>query len=165
MIEYILNPKSCGIATGLNIVADVDGAYEMFRQLSEVNANERFYKNEITEGKNSIRLHHYIQSFDPKQPITPEEAHKIGVEWAKKVFGNSRQVIVSTHIEKAHIHNHFAVAAFDFSGKRWHDNKHPKQLFADTAASKLITLSSSDKLNFVFTSVRKIRSVSITIRR
>jgi hypothetical protein len=104
-IEYILNPDSCGKATGLNIVADVDGAYEMFRQIYEKNADERFYKNEVTEGKNKIRLHHFIQSFDPKQPITPEEAHKIGVEWAKKVFGNSRQVIVSTHIEKAHIHN------------------------------------------------------------
>jgi hypothetical protein len=123
MIEYILNPKSCGIATGLNISTDVDRAYEMFRRIYENNAHERFYKNEVTEGKNHIRLHHYIQSFDPKQPITPEEAHKIGVEWAKKVFGNSRQVIVSTHIEKAHIHNHFAVAAFDFEGQRWHSNK------------------------------------------
>jgi hypothetical protein len=68
-------------------------------------------------------LHHYIQSFDPKQPITPEEAHKIGERWARRVFGYSHQVIISTHIDKGHIHNHFAVAAYDLRGKHWHSNK------------------------------------------
>jgi hypothetical protein len=88
-IEYILNPQSCCKATGLNIIEDVDRAYEMFRWVFEKNAGERFYKNEVTEGKDKIRLHHYIQSFDPKEKISPEDAHKIGEEWASKVFGNS----------------------------------------------------------------------------
>lgn len=68
------------------------------------------------------RLHHYIQSFKPSE-VTLEEAHKIGVEWAKKVFGENHQVLITTHIDKSHIHNHFAVTAFDLNGKQWYGNK------------------------------------------
>jgi hypothetical protein len=122
-IEYILNPKSCGIASGFNVPTVAADAYEMFRKVYEKYADERFYKRKLYDGNNKIRLHHYIQSFDPKQPITPEEAHKIGEKWARRVFGYSHQVIISTHIDKGHIHNHFAVAAYDLTGKHWHSNK------------------------------------------
>ena len=132
MVEYILNGEKndeMKYASGLNCSADPECAYEEFKNNFELFSGERFYKrsfdfqdDETVRNKEKIRLHHYIQSFAPGE-ITPEEAHKIGVEWAKRIFGDNRQVIISTHLDKGHIHNHFAVAAYDLYGKKWYDNK------------------------------------------
>lgn len=134
-IEYILNGDKNGdmkFATGLNCSVNPQSAYDEFRRTFEMNAKERFFKSEMDlknygseekpRFKEKVRIHHYIQSFDPKENVTPEEAHKIGLEWAKKTFGENMQVIVSTHLDKGHIHNHFAVAAYDLDGNKWYDN-------------------------------------------
>jgi len=47
----------------------------------------------------------------------------IGVEWAHKMFGENRPVIISTHVNTGHIHNHIAVCPYDTDGKRWLANK------------------------------------------
>ncbi|MBD5144776.1 MAG: relaxase/mobilization nuclease domain-containing protein [Ruminococcus sp.] len=113
------------LVTGLNCTADLDYAYNQFGNVFEKFAKERFCKKSINDknsGKEKIRLHHYIQSFKPDE-VFPEEAHKIGVEWARKVFGENHQVLVTTHVDRQHIHNHFAVSAYDLDGKKWHGNK------------------------------------------
>lgn len=57
--------------------------------------------------KKNILAHHLIQSFDPKDKnITPEKAHKIGIELCNKIFKGDRRYIISTHIDRGHIHNH-----------------------------------------------------------
>lgn len=134
-IEYVLNGDKndeMKFATGLNCTADPQSAYNEFRRAFEINSKERFFKSEMDlknygtdekpKYKEKVRIHHYIQSFDPKENVTPEEAHRIGIEWAKKTFGENMQVIVSTHLDKKHIHNHFAVAAYDLDGKKWYGN-------------------------------------------
>lgn len=125
MIDYILNEDKTDdltLAEGINCTIGEDTANE-FQNIYEYYSGERFIKNTENEtGKEKIRIHHYIQSFKPNE-VTPEEAHNIGVEWAKKIFGENRQVIISTHIDKGHIHNHFAVAVYDLNGKAWHGNK------------------------------------------
>lgn len=128
LIRYILNGNKTDemkLATGLNCSTVPESAYEEMGNIFESFAKERFSKksqNADVGGKEKIRLHHYIQSFKPNE-ITPEQAHRIGVEWAEKVFGRDRQVLITTHIDRRHIHNHFAVAAYDLYGKRWYDNK------------------------------------------
>ena len=64
-------------------------------------------KKDILGGKERVRLHHYIQSFKAGD-VSKEEAHRIGLEWAKEMFGDKFQVLVSTHTDKGHyaiIHN------------------------------------------------------------
>ena len=127
-IRYILNGNKTDemkYATGLCCNANVKSAYMEMGASFEFFSGERFYKKSLDSNsaqKEKIRLHHYIQSFKPNE-VTPEEAHKIGVEWARKVFGENHKVIVTTHIDRLHIHNHFAVAAYDQDGKAWYDNK------------------------------------------
>jgi len=54
--------------------------------------------------------------------LSPQQAHDIGVEMAQS-FGN-REVIVATHIDRDHLHNHFVVSAYDFeTGIKLHNNK------------------------------------------
>ena len=127
-LRYIMNgdkTEEMKLVTGLNCTANLDYAYNQFGNVFEKFAKERFCKKSLNDencGKEKIRLHHYIQSFKPDE-VSPEEAHKIGVEWAEKVFGRDHQVLVTTHVGKNHIHNHFAVSAYSLDGMKWYGNK------------------------------------------
>jgi hypothetical protein len=127
---YILNRQKnpdLKYATGINCTEDSQSAYEEFKRVFEYHASESFDKPGACypSGKvKNIKLFHYIQSFSPEDNITPELAHKIGVEFAKRVWGeDNRQIIISTHIDKSHYHNHIGVAGFGFDSTKWHSNK------------------------------------------
>ena len=49
--------------------------------------------------------YHVRQSFCPSE-ITPEEANRLGVEFAKRFTKGNHAFVVCTHIDKSHIHNH-----------------------------------------------------------
>ena len=61
----------------------------------------------------SILTFHGYQSFD-KGEVTPEIAHEIGVRLAEEMWGDRFQVVVSTHLNTEHIHNHFVVNSVSF---------------------------------------------------
>ena len=75
-------------------------------------------------GKNDkILAHHYVQSFSPNEKITPELAHKIGEELAECVAPGF-QVIVATHVDRDHIHNHFLINSVSTkTGSKWLGNQ------------------------------------------
>lgn len=63
---------------------------------------------------------HGIQAFRPGE-VTPELAHQIGIELANALWGDRFQVVVATHLDKKHIHNHFVINYVSFAdGKRFH---------------------------------------------
>ncbi len=65
--------------------------------------------------------YHIIQSFPPGE-VTADEAHTVGVEFAQRLFGARYEVIVSTHLNKAHLHNHVVVNSVSFlDGKMYRD--------------------------------------------
>ncbi len=75
--------------------------------------------------QNGILLWHGYQSFKPGE-VTPEEAHKIGMELAQNLWGKDYEILVCTHLDREHIHNHFVVNSVSFrTGKkldvRWKD--------------------------------------------
>ena len=124
-LRYILNPdknEEMKYVTGICCGDDLETAYDNFKEIFEKYNNEEFEKcsSSKNSGKRHIRIHSYTQSFDSS--VSPEEAHRIGVEWAKKVFGVNRPIIVSTHVNTDHVHNHIAVCPYDLDGIRWHSN-------------------------------------------
>ncbi len=56
---------------------------------------------------------HGYQSFKPGE-VTADEAHQIGIELAESLWGDRFQVVVTTHLDRAHIHNHFVVNSVSF---------------------------------------------------
>lgn len=67
--------------------------------------------------------HHLIQSFKPGE-VTPEEAHQIGMEWAKSILGGKYEFVLSTHIDRGHVHNHLIFNATSFvEGRKYNDCK------------------------------------------
>ncbi len=80
-----------------------------------------------------IAAFHGYQSFAPGE-VTPEQAHEIGVELAKKLWGDRFQVIVATHLDKEHIHNHFVLNSVSFvDGKKYNDCKATYALMRQTS--------------------------------
>lgn len=68
-----------------------------------------------------IIAYHGYQSFAEGE-TTPEEAHAIGKELAKALWGENFQVIVATHLNTTCLHNHFVINSVSFrDGKRYHD--------------------------------------------
>ena len=71
-----------------------------------------------------ILAYHGYQSFQPGE-VDAEVAHQIGIELAQKMWGEHFEVLVSTHLDKNHYHNHFVVNSVSFvDGKRYYDNKY-----------------------------------------
>lgn len=66
--------------------------------------------------------YHANQSFKPGE-VTPEQCHEIGVKLAKQLWGKRFQVLVATHLDKEHLHNHFVLNSVSFvDGKKFNDN-------------------------------------------
>ena len=79
---------------------------------------KKHYKKE-----NGILAFHSFQSFKEGE-VTPELAHQIGIELANKMWGDRFQVVVSTHLNTKHIHNHFVINSISYiDGKRYYDNR------------------------------------------
>ncbi|WP_248929883.1 relaxase/mobilization nuclease domain-containing protein [Paenibacillus hamazuiensis] len=71
----------------------------------------------------SIVAFHGYQAFAPGE-ATPEIAHAIGVKLAQELWGDRFEVVVSTHLDKEHLHNHFVLNSVSFiDGRRYYDNK------------------------------------------
>lgn len=72
---------------------------------------------------------HAVQSFKPGE-VTPEECHSLGVQLAKQMWGNRFEVVVSTHLDKDHLHNHFVVNSVSWvDGRKFTNCKKDYQTF------------------------------------
>ena len=96
--------------TGIN--CEAQSAYEEMMMI------KKHYKKE----KGNIAFHS-IQSFAADE-VTPDEAHEIGLQLAKEMWGDRFQVVVATHLNTKHIHNHFVINSVSFvDGKKYYDNR------------------------------------------
>lgn len=79
-------------------------------------------KRRFGKEKGIVAFHAY-QSFAPGE-VTPDQAHALGVELAKKLWGDRHEVIVATHLNTHCYHNHFVVNSVSFvDGKKFNDCK------------------------------------------
>lgn len=112
-IDYILNPEKtdgkllassfgCGLET-----ADIEFAWT----------------REAAGDRGTHLGRHLIQSFAVGE-TTPEEAHKIGMELAGAVLGGKYEFVLTTHVDKDHLHNHLIFNSVSFVDyKKYHSNK------------------------------------------
>ena len=76
---------------------------------------------------------HGYQSFKPGE-VTPEQCHALGVELARQMWGDRFQVIVTTHLDKEHLHNHFCVNSVSFkNGSKYNFSKRELKRLRDTS--------------------------------
>ena len=66
--------------------------------------------------------YHCYQSFRSGE-VTPEQCHELGIELARRMWGDRYQVLVATHLDKDHLHNHLVCCSVSFiDGKKFNDN-------------------------------------------
>ncbi|MDE7362495.1 MAG: relaxase/mobilization nuclease domain-containing protein [Oscillospiraceae bacterium] len=125
-LTYILNPEKTDdlvLTSSLNCLTNPEGAYYNMKMVYERFSGKRFDEPIPKSGKGRVKVIHYIQSFAPKDNISPELAHRIGKAFALKVFGKDSQVVIATHVDKEHIHTHFIVNTYGVDGHKFNDNK------------------------------------------
>ncbi|MDY4810371.1 MAG: relaxase/mobilization nuclease domain-containing protein, partial [Bulleidia sp.] len=83
---------------------------------------------------------HAVQSFKPDE-ITPDECHEIGVRLADQMWGDRFEVVVSTHLDRHHLHNHFVINSVSFmDGKKFDNNRKDYMQFRNLS-DELCTVS------------------------
>ena len=79
--------------------------------------------------------YHAFQSFAEGE-VTPEIAHEIGVKLAEELWGDRFEVIVTTHLNTNHIHNHFCINSVSFKdGKKYYNNRYTYAMLRNTSDS------------------------------
>lgn len=96
--DYKTNDKQ--YVTGINCEPE-----KAFEQMQDV--KQKYNKTD------KILAYHVIHSYKPGE-LTPEKAHRVGVEFATEMFGDRFQVVVSTHLDKDHLHNHIILNSVSF---------------------------------------------------
>ena len=112
-VDYICNPDKTdeGILISSYGCSPETAAYDFKFALSK------------TSQSDPNKAYHLIQSFLPGE-VTYKEAHQIGVELADRLLEGKYSYVVSTHIDKGHVHNHVIFCAADnINHQKYHDCK------------------------------------------
>lgn len=135
VINYVTNPEKTDGSkytdTELQALADVidyaedeakthNKVYVSGINLSPNIARDQMVMTKLQFGKtDKILAYHGYQSFLPGE-VTPDQAHEIGVELARRLWGDRFQILVTTHLDKNHLHNHFCLNSVSFvDGKKF----------------------------------------------
>lgn len=110
-LEYIGNPeknedKSGILASALN--CNLETAYQ------EMQTTKKRWSKE-----GGVLGYHLIHAFAPGE-VTPEQAHRLGLEFASRLLGGRYEAVISTHLDKAHLHCHIVFNSVSFvDGKKY----------------------------------------------
>ena len=135
-LEYITNPEKTqrefteaerqALADVIAYAADEDKT-EQFFYTTGINcsvefARDQFNATKIRFGKTGGNVaYHAYQSFREGE-VTPDEAHEIGVQLAKELWGDRFQMVVATHVNTKCTHNHIVINSVSFrDGLKFHD--------------------------------------------
>ena len=110
-------------ATSLNCLTNAADAHLAMRTVYEHFSGYKFNEPIPLKGKGRVKAIHYIQSFDPADNVSPELAHKIAKAFARKTFGDDCQIVIATHCDKSHIHNHYIINTYSLTGEKFNANK------------------------------------------
>ena len=121
-LDYVLNEEKTGLATALAYVENPAKTHrlvtgincEVETALSDMRATKRRW-----DKTGGVLGYHIIHSYAPGE-VTPDEAHAAGVEFAQRLLGDKYEVVVATHVDRAHLHCHIVFNSVSFmDGKKY----------------------------------------------
>ena len=127
-VNYAANGDKTSLNAGIDYAEDSDKTEQskFVTTLNCSNAATAYAEMQETKQRFSklggVVGYHFIQSFTPGE-VMPEQAHTIGMEFAQRLFGDRYEVVIGTHLDKAHLHNHVVVNSVSFvDGKKYHSS-------------------------------------------
>lgn len=135
-LEYIANPEKTqrefteqqkqALEDVIAYAADEDKTEKLF-YTTGINCSVECARDQFDTAKIRFNKHdgnvayHAYQSFAPGE-VTPDEAHAIGVQLAKELWGDRFQMVVATHTNSHCVHNHIVINSVSFKdGIKFHD--------------------------------------------
>lgn len=113
-IDYIINP----FKTDEQLLVS---SYGCIPETADI---EFEFTREKSRGIGNNLAFHVIQSFAVDDNISPADAHQLGIEFANKILKNQHEYVISTHIDKRHIHNHIIFNSVNYiTYNKYHDSK------------------------------------------
>lgn len=127
-VAYVTNAEKTALNCGARYIVNPEKTEQsFFTAVLNCSSPEHAFR-EMTETKKRWRKtggvlgYHFIQSFAPGE-VTPEQAHEIGMEFARRMFGERYEVVIGTHLDKAHLHNHIVINSVSFvNGQKYHSS-------------------------------------------
>ncbi len=130
-IDYVLNPEKTDLSQVLEYISDrsktltPDGRAVLE---TAVHCHLKTAHREMQATKErwskpgGVQGYHLVHSYAPGE-VTPVQAHTLGVEFARKLLQDRYEAVVSTHLDRAHIHCHIVFNSVSFvDGKKFRDN-------------------------------------------
>lgn len=110
-----------------NIISGRDCSFSPETAIKEMKTTKKMFDKE--GGRTYI---HFIQSFNLNDNVSPEKAHQIAREWANNPQFEGYEVLMATHTDQDHIHNHFIVNSVNYkTGKKYQQSKKDLQKLKD----------------------------------
>lgn len=127
-VNYAVNGEKTTLDTGITYAENPEKTEQYFFT-SAINCDScetAYTEMQATKSrfgkKGGVVGYHFIQSFAPGE-VTPEQAHAIGVAFARRLFGERYEVVVGTHLDRTHLHNHVVANSVSFvDGKKYHSS-------------------------------------------
>ena len=135
-VDYVLNEDKTTLVNKVEYVFDehktTDSNHVVYRSAINCEVETAFDDMQATKKrfkKTGGRLgYHLIHSFKPNE-IDPKTAHEIGMKLAQELFGARYEVVVGTHVDKEHIHNHIIFNSVSFIDGKKYRNKLGEYLY------------------------------------
>ena len=121
-VDYVLNHEKTDMAAVLDYIGRADkNALPDGRSVLEtaINCDLESAYQDMQETKRrwgkpgGVLGYHLIHAFAPGE-VTPEQAHEIGVEFAARLLGDRYEAVVSTHLDRDHLHCHILFNSVSF---------------------------------------------------
>ena len=142
IISYVTQDKK----TNVNLVTGKDC-------LAESCLEEMLYTKNLYHKNSGRQYIHIIQSFDPKDNLSAEQVHNVGIKLASTF--NGFQVLIATHIDKNHLHNHLVINSVSFeNGYKIQMSKKDLQYLKDYSDKLCLEIGASvipkkEKTNYI----------------
>ena len=141
VIKYIENPEKTtarDMEHVMSYITDADKTEKMMYVTGincepEIAAKQFMQTKRLWDKEGGRVAYHGYQSFRAGE-VDAETAHKIGVELAQRLWGDRFEVVVATHLNTDHYHNHFCLNSVSFAdGYKYHDTKEDIKRMRDTS--------------------------------
>ena len=128
-VAYVTNEQKTHLDASMTYITNPEKTEQSFF-VSAINCNsaqtafeEMMDTKRCFDKLDGVQAYHIIQSFAPGE-VTPEQAHRIGLRLCERLFENRYEVVVGTHLDKAHLHNHILVnSVAQDNGAKYHSNR------------------------------------------
>lgn len=129
-VSYALNSEKTDLDVALQYIEDADktaGEHRIFATALNCTLDGAFAQMQQTKQRWSkpggVLGYHIIHSYAPGE-ITPEQAHEIGVEFATALLGGNYEAVVTTHLDRMHLHCHIVFNSVSIiDGKKYRSTK------------------------------------------